>query len=146
MFLQACLQIARQAREGGYSQRVAVVYDEMIRKNMAEQAEKNDPTFTRDGDKLHRIDKLILDKAIKAESDRFSIPAKGKGKGKDGGKGSGKSFGKNHFGKDHGKGQKGYDNRQNNYNSYDNRGEKRTLPWQKEHYDNSKKWKGSGRK
>ena len=116
---------------------------------MAEQSEKNDPMFKLD-DKLHRINKQIFERAIKADAEAFTTFNKGKGKGKDGGKGkddvkgSGKAWSKGTHSKGQKKGGGKQDNRHHSWNYDDNRGEKRTLPWDKAHYENKKGKKGSG--
>ena len=140
-----CLQIARDAKNGNYAPRVGVIYDEIMRKEMAERSEKNDPEFWPNDTKRDKVDKHMLERAIKMDADRGLDLNKGKGKGKDDGKGKGKTWSKGQPDKGHGKGHGKYDNRQNRDNGYENRGEKRTLPWQKGHYDN-KKWKGGGQR
>ena len=140
--------MAREAKQRGQPPWVAMAYDELIRKQMADQAEKNDPTFQPNNAKLHRVDREVLARADRECTQRVQNngfkDTKGKGKGKYDGKANGKAEGKGGFsygkGKEHGKG----DNRQNNYDGQQDRGEKRLMPWQKPYYDNNKKWKGGG--
>ena len=135
--------MAKGAREGGYHPKVAVIYDELVRKELAEQSQKNDPAFKPDSDTLGRIDKHMLERALRLDRERSFGHGKSSGKGKNNEKGAGKGFGKSKdakgYQKGHGKSDKG-----NGYqNNHWNQGEKRTLPWNKEHGE-YKKWKSAG--
>ena len=146
--LQVCLQIAKGAREGGYHPTVAVTYDEIIRKQLADQSQKNGPDFHANSEKLRRVDKHMLERAIKLNTERQFGHGKSSGKGKDmgkaSGKGAGKDWGKGKSGKGAPKGHGKNDNRSYIQSHYENRGEKRSMPWNTGYSDN-KKWKGSGR-
>ena len=44
-----CLRVAKEAKNTGHAQHLAVIYDEMARKHMTEMAEKNDPDLELNG-------------------------------------------------------------------------------------------------
>ena len=136
--MQACLQVAKGAREGGYHPKVAVIYDELVRKELAEQSQKNDPAFKPDSDTLGRIDKHMLERALRLDRERSFGHGKSSGKGKNNEKGAGKGFGKSKDAQGYQKGHGKYDNGNNHQDNW-NRGEKRTLPWKKEHGDHKKR-------
>ena len=64
-----CLQLARDAQAGNRHVSVAVVYDELVRKRLAERSEKNTPGFNSESN-THQPDKALLKKADKAFEDR----------------------------------------------------------------------------
>ena len=111
------------------SPNVAVVYDELVRRKLAEHSQKNAPGFDPNKN-CHLVDDVLLKRATKVYDERGEqLRTKGQGKGA-----SGNSNWNNWNGK--GSSRPTGDERKG--------GGKRTYPWESTHYAKKTKWtKGS---
>ena len=114
------------------------MYDELLRKRLADRCQKNAPGCDPDSD-THVVDDTLLKQAVKVYNERGEHYKGGKTKGGKGdSKGSTKGAQKGGASWSHGWGNTG-----ESWGRHDGKGEKRTLPWQSDHY--SKKPKGSSK-
>ena len=136
-----CLQIARD-RALDRPALVAVCYDEVVRKRLADRTQKNAPD-SNPNKNTHLVDEYLLKQAVKLYAERggaanqggkASYGSKGKDKGKDKGKGGGSNWSNDSWSSSSWNGKGNWTKPETSH------GEKRTLPWEREHY--AKKQKG----
>jgi hypothetical protein len=133
-----CLQIARDRTALDRPALVAVCDDEVVRKRLADRTQKNAPD-SNPNKNTHLVDECLLKQAIKLYAERGGAVSQGGkasygGKGKDKGKGGGSSWNNNNWS------SSGWSGKGNWTKPETSHGEKRTLPWESDHY--AKKPKG----
>ena len=116
------LQLALESSTYDMTCTVAVVYDELVRRKMAECSEKNAPDFRPDRN-THVLDEALVNQADKIYQERSATLAGKSSAGKS-------SAGKSYAGGKGGKGGKGgsWNNSSNRWNNNNSGWNKRTYP------------------
>jgi hypothetical protein len=133
-----CLQLARDAKSYDRPASAAIVYDELFRKRLADRCQKNAPGYDPNTG-THVVDEPLLRQAVKVYYERNEHFKGGKGKG-----GKGESKGSKGAPKGGGSWSQGWGNKNESWGKYDaGKGEKRTYPWEADHY--AKRQKGGSK-